>query len=82
MTIQEIYAILIIENEREVNKMRDISTTIAMVMATVIFLIKVVFIAILLWTIVSLVDVSIHNFTTIYTYSEWNLFEFLFNVNK
>ena len=61
--------------------MRDISTTIAMVMATVIFLIKVVFIAILLWTVVSLVDVSIHNFTTIYTYSEWNLFEMLFHIN-
>ena len=66
----------------DLNKMRDISTTIAMVMATIVFFIKVVFIAILLWTIVSLIDVSIHNFTTIYTYSEWNLFELLFNINK
>lgn len=81
MTIQKIYAILIIENEREVNKMKDISTTIAMVMATITFLIKVFFIAVLLWTVVSLVDVSIHNFTTIYTYSEWNLFEILFHIN-
>ena len=62
--------------------MRDFSTIMAMTMAIMGFIFKVACVCVLAWTIVSLVDVSIHNFTTIYTYSEWNLFEFLFHVNK
>lgn len=62
--------------------MRDIKTTMAMVMAIITFIIKVVFIGFLVWVLVSLVDVTIHNFTMEYMYSEWNIFQFLFNINE
>jgi hypothetical protein len=68
--------------EREVKTMRDFSTIMAMTMTIVGFIFKVACIGVLVWTMVSLVDVSIHNFTMIYTYADWNLFEFLFHVNK
>ena len=62
--------------------MRDIKTVIAMIMAVITFVIKVVFIGILVWVLISLVDVTIHNFTMEYMYSEWNIFQFLFNINE
>lgn len=62
--------------------MRDIKTIMAMVMAVITFIIKVIFIGFLLWVLVSLVDVTIHNFTMEYMYSEWNIFQFLFNINE
>lgn len=62
--------------------MRDIKTIMAMIMAVITFIIKVVFIGFLVWVLVSLVDVTIHNFTMEYMYSEWNIFQFLFNINE
>lgn len=62
--------------------MRDIKTVMAMVMAVITFIIKIIFIGFLLWVLVSLVDVTIHNFTMEYMYSEWNVFQFLFNINE
>ena len=62
--------------------MRDFSTIMAMTMAIMGFIFKVACVGVLVWTMVSLVDVSIHNFTMGYTYADWNLFEFLFHVNK
>lgn len=62
--------------------MRDIKTTMAMVMAVITFIIKVIFIGFLVWILVSLVDVTIHNFTMEYMYSEWNIFQFFFNINE
>lgn len=62
--------------------MRDIKTVMAIVMAVITFIIKVIFIGFLLWVLVSLVDVTIHNFTMEYMYSEWNIFQFLFNINE
>lgn len=62
--------------------MRDIKTIMAMVMAVITFIIKIIFIGFLLWVLVSLVDVTIHNFTMEYMYSEWNIFQFLFNINE
>lgn len=62
--------------------MRDIKTTMAMVMAVITFIIKVIFIGFLVWVLVSLVDVTIHNFTMEYMYSEWNIFQFFFNINE
>ena len=61
--------------------MRDIKTIMAMVIAVITFIIKVIFIGFLVWVLISLVDVTIHNFTMEYMYSEWNLFQFLFNIN-
>lgn len=62
--------------------MRDFSTMVAMTMAIMVFIFKVISVCFLVWTIVSLVDVSIHNFTMDYIYSEWNMFELLFHVNR
>lgn len=62
--------------------MKDIKTTMAMIMAVITFIIKVIFIGFLVWVLVSLVDVAIHNFTMEYMYSEWNIFQFLFNINE
>lgn len=62
--------------------MRDIKTTMAMVMAVITFIIKVIFIGFLVWVLVSLVDVTIHNFTVEYMYSEWNIFQFFFDINE
>ena len=62
--------------------MRDIKTVVAMIMAIITFIIKVVFIGVLVWVLISLVDVTIHNFTMEYMYSEWNIFQFLFNINE
>ena len=62
--------------------MRDIKTVIAMIMAVITFVIKVVFIGVLVWVLISLADVTIHNFTMEYMYSEWNIFQFLFNINE
>ena len=61
--------------------MKDIKTIMAMIMAVITFIIKVIFIGVLVWVLISLVDVTIHNFTMEYMYSEWNLFQFLFNIN-
>lgn len=62
--------------------MRDIKIIMAMVMAVITFIIKIIFIGFLLWVLVSLVDVTIHNFTMEYMYSEWNIFQFFFNINE
>ena len=62
--------------------MRDIKTIMAMIMAVITFIIKVVFIGFLVWVLVSLIDVTIHNFTMEYMYSEWNIFQFFFNINE
>lgn len=62
--------------------MKNIKTTMAMVMAVIAFIIKIIFIGVLVWVLISLVDVTIHNFTMEYIYSEWNIFQFLFNVNE
>jgi NADH:ubiquinone oxidoreductase subunit 5 (subunit L)/multisubunit Na+/H+ antiporter MnhA subunit len=62
--------------------MRDIKTTMAMIMAVITFVIKVIFIGFLVWVLISLVDVTIHNFTMEYMYSEWNIFQFFFNINE
>lgn len=62
--------------------MKDIKTTMAMIMAVITFIIKVIFIGFLVWVLVSLVDVTIHNFTMEYMYSEWNIFQFFFNINE
>lgn len=62
--------------------MKDIKTTMAMVMAVITFIIKVIFIGFLVWVLVSLVDVTIHNFTVEYMYSEWNIFQFFFDINE
>lgn len=62
--------------------MKDIKTTMAMVMAVITFIIKVIFIGFLVWVLISLVDVTIHNFTMEYIYSEWNIFQLLFNINE
>lgn len=62
--------------------MKDIKTVVAMIMAVITFVIKVVFIGVLVWVLISLVDVTIHNFTMEYMYSEWNIFQFLFNINE
>lgn len=62
--------------------MKDISTTIAMVMAIIGFILKAVFILTWVWATISLIDVSIHNLTTNYMYSEWNMFEFFLHINK
>lgn len=62
--------------------MRDIKTVVAMIMAVIASIIKIIFIGVLVWVLISLVDVTIHNFTMEYIYSEWNIFQFLFNVNE
>ena len=62
--------------------MRDIKTIMAMIMAVITFIIKVIFIGFLVWVLISLVDVTIHNFTMEYMYSEWNIFQFFFNINE
>ena len=62
--------------------MKDIKTVIAMIMAIITFIIKIVFIGVLVWVLISLVDVTIHNFTMEYMYSKWNIFQFLFNINE
>lgn len=62
--------------------MKDIKTTMAMIMAVITFIIKVIFIGFLVWVLVSLVDVTIHNFTVEYMYSEWNIFQFFFDINE
>ena len=60
----------------------DIRTIVAMVMASVISLFMLACIAFGVWVAISLVDVSIHNFTMNYVYSEWNVFEVLLHINK
>lgn len=60
----------------------DIKTTIAMIMASVVVLIQIACIIFCIWTIISLVDISIHNLTMNYMYSEWNIFEVFFHINK
>jgi len=60
----------------------DIKTVVAMIMAGIINLLMFVCIIFCIWTIISLVDISIHNLTMNYMYSEWNIFEILFHINK
>ena len=59
----------------------DIRTVVAMVMASIINLFMLACIAFSVWVAISLVDVSIHNFTMNYVYSEWNVFEVFFHIN-
>lgn len=59
----------------------DIRTVVAMVMASIINLFMLACIAFGVWVAISLVDVSIHNFTMNYVYSEWNVFEVFFHIN-
>lgn len=60
----------------------DIRTVVAMVMASVINLFMLACIVFGIWVAISLVDISIHNFTMNYVYSEWNVFEVLLHINK
>lgn len=60
----------------------DIRTVIAMIMAGIINLLMLVCIIFCVWVMVSLVDISIHNFTMNYVYSEWNMFEVFLHINK
>ncbi len=62
--------------------MYDFTDIITIIVLTLNLLFKMACILVLFWTMVSLVDVSIHNFTMDYTYSNWNLFEIIFHVNK
>lgn len=56
----------------------DIITIIVLILN---LLFKMACVLVLFWTIVSLVDVSIHNLTLGYTYSNWNLFEVISHIN-
>lgn len=60
----------------------DIKTVIAMIMAVIINLLMLVCIFFCIWIAISLVDISIHNFTMNYVYSEWNMFEVFLHINK
>lgn len=60
----------------------DIKTVIAMIMAVIINLLMLVCIFFCIWVAISLVDISIHNFTMNYVYSEWNMFEVFLHINK
>lgn len=62
--------------------MKDISTTIAIIMMITTIIIKVFFIIVWAWTVISLIDISIHNLTVNYMYSEWNMFEVFLHINK
>lgn len=62
--------------------MKDISTTIATVMMITIIIIKAILIITWAWAVISLIDISIHNLTMNYMYSEWNMFEFFLHINK
>ena len=62
--------------------MKDISTTIATIMMVTLIIIKVFFIIVWAWAVISLIDVSIHNLTMNYMYSEWNMFEVFLHINK
>ena len=62
--------------------MKDFSTTITTIMMIILIIIKVFFIVIWAWAVISLIDISIHNLTMNYMYSEWNMFEFFLHINK
>jgi len=62
--------------------MKDFSTMIAMIMAIITFVFQVMCVCFLIWAVVSLVDISIHNLTVNYIYSEWNMFEVFLHINK
>lgn len=59
----------------------DIRTVVAMVMAWTIAIFMFACIVFCVWVAISLVDISIHNFTMNYVYSEWNVFEVLLHIN-
>ena len=58
------------------------SDVITVIFLTFNFLFKIACAITFVWTIISLVDISIHNLTTCYEYSNWNIFEMFFNINK
>lgn len=60
----------------------DIRTVMAITMAIMVKILMIVTYAICLWVIVSLVDISIHNLTMNYIYSEWNMFEVFLHINN
>lgn len=60
----------------------DIRTVIAMTMAIIIFIIELAFSAFGVWAIISIIDVAVHNLAINPVYSDWNLFEVLFNINR
>jgi hypothetical protein len=60
----------------------DIRTVIAMTMAIIIFIIELAFSVFGVWAIISIIDVAVHNLAVNPVYSDWNLFEVLFNINK
>ena len=62
--------------------MKDISTTIAIIMMVITIIIKAFLIIAWAWAVISLIDISIHNLTMNYMYSEWNMFEFFLHINK
>lgn len=62
--------------------MKDISTTITAIAMIIIIIIKIFLIIAWAWAVISLIDISIHNLTTNYIYSEWNMFEFFLHINK
>lgn len=58
---------------------RTVTTIIMVIMAKILMITTY---AICLWVIISLVDISIHNLTVNYIYSEWNIFEVFLHINK
>ena len=61
--------------------MRDIKTIVAIVMAVIVFLFELACSVFGVWAIISMIDIAVHNLTTNYVYSEWNLFEIFFHIN-
>ena len=61
--------------------MRDIKTIVAMTMAVIVFLFELACSVFGVWAIISMIDIAVHNLTTNYVYSEWNLFEIFFHIN-
>ena len=60
----------------------DIRTVMAMIMAGIINLFMLVCIIFCIWTMISLIDISIHNFKMNYIYSKWNMFEVFLHINE
>lgn len=58
------------------------SDVITIIFLTFIFLFKIACVITFIWAIVSLIDISIHNLTINYIYSEWNMFEVFLHINK
>ena len=60
----------------------DIRTVIAITMAIIVFIGELAFSTFGVWAIISIIDVAAHNLAVNPVYSDWNLFEVLFNINR